>query len=72
VNEAMCELEKNQYIPQYEYNKFKDINMKIKLKIAVISFALIGALFLSGCHTAQGFGEDVEIGGQAIQNAATN
>lgn len=44
--------------------------MKIKLKI-IIGFALISTLLLSGCHTAQGFGQDVEKGGQEIQKAAT-
>jgi entericidin B len=46
--------------------------MKIKLKIAVISFALISALLLSGCQTTRGFGQDVEQGGQAIQRAANH
>jgi predicted small secreted protein len=45
--------------------------MKIKFKIMIICFALIGALLLSGCHTTEGFGQDVEEGGQAIQRAAT-
>jgi predicted small secreted protein len=45
--------------------------MKIKLKIAVVGFALISVLFLSGCNTTRGFGEDIEHGGQSIQRAAT-
>lgn len=44
--------------------------MKTRFKIVIIGFALIGVLFLSGCHTASGFGEDLEQGGQAIQDAA--
>ena len=43
--------------------------MKI-IKIVVVAFVLIAALHLSGCHTAKGFGEDLEKGGQAIQKAA--
>lgn len=45
--------------------------MKVKFKIVVFSFALIGALLLSGCHTVRGFGSDVEQGGQAIRSAAS-
>lgn len=45
--------------------------MKIKLKIVIVGFVLIGALFLNACNTAAGFGQDVKQGGQAIQNAAT-
>lgn len=46
--------------------------MKIKSKILVICFALISnLLLLSGCHTAQGFGQDVSAGGQEIQKAAS-
>jgi predicted small secreted protein len=45
--------------------------MKIKLSILIIGFAVIGALFLNGCNTTKGFGEDLEQSGQAIQNAAT-
>lgn len=46
--------------------------MKTKLKILVVSFALISAMFLNGCQTVKGFGEDVQSGGQAIQKAATD
>jgi len=46
--------------------------MKNKLKIVVIGFALISALFLTGCQTAKGFGQDIEKGGQSIQKAASN
>lgn len=45
--------------------------MKIKPTAIVISFVIISSLLLSGCNTAQGFGEDVEQGGKAIQRAAT-
>jgi predicted small secreted protein len=46
--------------------------MKIKLRLVAIGFAVIGTLLLSGCHTAKGFGQDVEQGGQAIQKASTS
>lgn len=49
----------------------KEINMKIKLTIAAIGFTVISALFLNGCQTTKGFGQDLEKGGQAIQKAAT-
>jgi len=47
--------------------------MKINLKIAVIGFVFIGVLVLglSGCHTAEGFGRDLEESGQAIQKSAS-
>jgi predicted small secreted protein len=38
----------------------------------VISVTLISFLLLSGCNTTQGFGKDLEKGGQAIQKAALN
>lgn len=44
--------------------------MKINLKIIAISFAFISTLFLSGCNTARGVGQDVQSGGQIIENAA--
>ncbi len=42
------------------------------MKIILISFTLISILLLSGCHTAEGFGQDMKQGGQAIQNAASD
>jgi predicted small secreted protein len=47
--------------------------MKNNLKIVAVSFALISALLLgiSGCHTAEGFGQDLESGGKAIQKSAS-
>lgn len=45
--------------------------MKIKFKLVAVSFTLISVLLLSGCNTTRGFGQDIEHGGQAIQNAAT-
>lgn len=32
--------------------------------------ALCATLMLSGCNTVQGFGKDIEKGGQAIEKAA--
>ena len=43
--------------------------MKSKI-IAMIAFFLSSA-FLYGCHTTQGFGQDLEIGGKSIQKAAS-
>lgn len=43
--------------------------MKVKFTIVVIGFVLISSFLLSGCHTTEGFGQDLEKGGQAIQKA---
>ncbi|HCU05282.1 MAG TPA: entericidin EcnA/B family protein [Coxiellaceae bacterium] len=43
----------------------------MKIKLIAISAALVGALFLSACHTAAGAGQDIEQGGQAIQRAVS-
>lgn len=44
----------------------------MKLKIIAICLVMFGALQLVGCHTFKGFGQDVQAGGTAIQEAATN
>lgn len=46
--------------------------MKNKLKIVIIGFSLFSALFVSGCNTVKGFGQDLEQGGQHLQQAANN
>jgi entericidin B len=38
--------------------------------IALIVFLFFSAAILSGCNTVQGVGEDVEAGGQGIQDMA--
>lgn len=43
----------------------------MKIKLIAISVALVGALFLSACHTTAGAGQDIEQGGKAIQRAAS-
>lgn len=45
------------------------MKIKIVLQIATI---LITALFINGCHTAEGFGKDLEKGGQAIREAVAS
>jgi predicted small secreted protein len=45
--------------------------MKTKLKIVVSVVALISVLFLSGCNTVHGAGEDISAGGQSIERAAS-
>ncbi len=41
------------------------------LKVFVLWCALIGAAFTAvGCNTLEGVGEDVEAGGEGIQDAA--
>lgn len=44
--------------------------MKINFKLAIVCLTLISILLLNGCNTAKGFGEDLEKGGQKIQQAA--
>ncbi|MCB5364716.1 entericidin A/B family lipoprotein [Pusillimonas sp. CC-YST705] len=36
--------------------------------LAAVSLLMTG--LLAGCHTVEGFGKDVERGGESIQNAA--
>lgn len=33
-------------------------------------FMIVAALFISGCNTVQGVGEDIEQGGEAVQRSA--
>ena len=33
---------------------------------------MLGLLLLSGCNTMHGLGQDIEAGGEAIQNEATS
>ena len=46
--------------------------MKIKLKIIAVGFVLAGFLCLTGCSTAEGFGKDLEKGGQHLQKGASS
>lgn len=36
----------------------------------ILSIMLVSAACLSACNTAEGIGEDVESGGEAVQDAA--
>ncbi|MBB4265876.1 entericidin A/B family lipoprotein [Roseospira visakhapatnamensis] len=40
------------------------------MKTIVILMSMLGALAVAGCNTAEGFGEDVEDAGEAIQDSA--
>jgi predicted small secreted protein len=42
----------------------------MKINFKSLAFFLVATLFLNGCHTAAGFGKDVQESGQAIQQAA--
>jgi len=43
--------------------------MKMLKKIALcLLLATVGQIVFTGCHTAHGFGEDVESVGQSIEN----
>ena len=44
--------------------------MKNIFKIIVAVFFVSTFMLLSGCNTAAGFGKDLQVGGQNIQNAA--
>lgn len=41
-----------------------------KLSFAVITLGLGASLFLSGCNTVRGIGQDVQRAGSAVENAA--
>lgn len=49
------------------FSIIEDINMKI-LALAGLLFPLL----LAGCNTVEGFGKDVESGGEEIQDASQN
>lgn len=40
------------------------------LRTTLLMGALVAALAVGACNTAEGFGEDVEDGGEAIQRSA--
>jgi len=42
---------------------------KMKRMLLCLLLALVGQIILTGCHTAHGFGEDVESAGQSIQKS---
>ncbi|KFF48044.1 MULTISPECIES: entericidin A/B family lipoprotein [Salinicola] len=42
----------------------------MKRLIALSLLALLGAGILSGCNTVSGAGQDIEEGGEAVQDAA--
>ncbi len=42
------------------------------MKHFLLAVAICAVMILSGCNTVQGFGKDVQAGGQALQNAATD
>jgi predicted small secreted protein len=46
--------------------------MKIFIKLILATFLVVLSMSLMSCHTAQGFGEDLQAGGSAISNAAAN
>jgi predicted small secreted protein len=41
---------------------------KMKRMLLSLLLAVVGQIIFTGCHTAHGFGEDVESAGQSIQN----
>jgi len=49
-------------------NQKKEISMLKKSIVTIFSVLLLSSL-LSACNTTRGVGEDVEAGGQAIQNS---
>lgn len=43
---------------------------KTKRMLLCLLLAVVGQFIFTGCHTAHGFGEDVESAGQSIQKAS--
>ncbi len=43
---------------------------KTKRMLLCLLLAVVGQFVFTGCHTAHGFGEDVESAGQSIQKAS--
>jgi predicted small secreted protein len=41
-------------------------------KMLGLVLVMVGALVLSGCNTVNGFGQDLQAGGQSIQKAAAD
>jgi len=41
---------------------------KLKRTIICLLLAVVGQIVFAGCHTAHGFGEDMENAGQSIQD----
>jgi predicted small secreted protein len=44
---------------------------KMKQVMFCVLLAVVGQIVFAGCHTAHGFGEDVESAGQSIQEHTT-
>lgn len=44
----------------------------MKITLAMLSLIILNISLLSGCHTAQGFGKDVQHTGQAIQRTVSH
>ena len=44
--------------------------MKHQFKIGLLFAVLFGALFSSACHTMQGAGQDIQKGGEKLEDAA--
>lgn len=47
-----------------------DRSRKILAAIGAVALAISGALFAAGCNTTAGVGEDIEAGGDALEEAA--
>jgi predicted small secreted protein len=44
---------------------------RLKMKfIDKFALVLLGMIFIAGCHTVKGAGEDISAGGKALSNAA--
>ena len=44
--------------------------MKKMISLSLIALSLSSMLFLSGCNTMRGIGQDVQRAGSAVENAA--
>lgn len=45
--------------------------MLVKSKLLLACFSLFAVLGLAGCNTVEGVGQDLQAGGQAVEDAAT-
>jgi predicted small secreted protein len=41
---------------------------KLKRMVLCVLFAVLGQIVFTGCHTANGFGQDMQDAGQSIQD----
>lgn len=48
----------------------KEVSMRVLKRICLLLVLTVLVFRLTGCNTVQGLGEDIEVGGKALQEAA--